>query len=101
MYTFVRRADAQKMEAQTFAVEITEVVRKVTGLDVVLNTQVYGPANRIFWIATGIDSLDDFEKKMAHLLADPEYLAKVREGMDGQYITPGSIEDTLLKAIDY
>lgn len=101
MYTFVRRADAQRMEAQKFAIEITEVVRKVTGLDVILNTQVYGPANRIFWIARGIDSLDDFEKKMAHLMADPEYLAKVREGMEGQYIVPGSIEDTLLKTVEF
>jgi hypothetical protein len=89
------------MEAQKFAIEITEVVRKVTGLDVILNTQVYGPANRIFWIARGIDSLDDFEKKMAHLMADPEYLAKVREGMEGQYIVPGSIEDTLLKTVEF
>jgi hypothetical protein len=101
VYTFVRRADAQRMEAQKFAIEITEVVRKVTGLDVILNTQVYGPANRIFWIARGIDSLDDFEKKMAHLMADPEYLAKVREGMEGQYIVPGSIEDTLLKTVEF
>jgi len=100
VYTFVRRADAQRMEAQAFAVEITEVVRKVTGLDVILSTQVYGAANRIFWLATGIDSLDDFEKKMAHLLADPEYVAKVREGIDGQYMIPGSIEDTLLRTVE-
>ena len=101
MYTFVRRADTQRMEAQTFAIEITKIVRKVTGLDVILNTQAYGPANRIFWIARGIDSLDDFEKKMAHLMADPEYLAKVREGIEGQYIIPGSIEDTLLKTVEF
>jgi len=100
VYTFVRRADTQRMEAQAFAAEITDVVRKVTGLDVILSNQVYGPANRIFWIARGIESLDDFEKKMAHLMTDPEYLAKVREGIDGQYMVPGSIEDTLLRTVD-
>ena len=77
MFTWVRRADAQKLEAQIFAVEILQIVKKASGLDVILNTQVFGPVNRVYWVIRGIESLDDFQKKTALLLADPEYLAKL------------------------
>jgi hypothetical protein len=37
VYTFVRRADAQTLEAMIFAVEISQIVKKASGLDVILN----------------------------------------------------------------
>jgi hypothetical protein len=99
MYTFVRQADAQKLEAQIFAVEISQIVKKA-GLDIVLNAQVFGPTNRIYWIVRGIESLDDFQKKTAQLLANPDYLAKVGEAVGGEYFIPGSFEDALLQSVD-
>jgi hypothetical protein len=100
MYTWVRRGDAQRLEAQVFAVEISQIVKKLTGLDVILNAQVFGPGNRVYWVIRGIDSLDDFQKKMALLQADPECLAKLGEAVDGEYFVPGSIEDILLQSFD-
>ena len=100
MYTFVRRGDAQKLEARAFAVEISRIVKKVTGLEVVLNAEQFGAANGIYWVIRGIESLDEFQKQIAVLLADPEYLAKVNEGVAGEYFVPGSLEDLLLQSVD-
>ena len=100
MYTFVRRADAQKLEGQIFAVEIAQIVKKVSGYDVVLNTQAFGPGNRVYWVVRGIESLDEFQKKTALLLADPDYLGKVNEALAGEYFLPGSFEDMLLQSVD-
>jgi len=100
MYTFVRRADAQKLEAQIFAVEISQIVKKVSGYDVILNTQAFGPSNRVYWVVRGIESLDDFQKKSALLLTDPDYLGKAGEAVAGEYFIPGSFEDMLLQSVD-
>lgn len=100
MYTFVRRGDAQTYEAQIFAIEISRIVKKVSGLDVMLNVQLFGAGNRIYWVVREIGSLDEFQKKMALLLADPEYLAKVDEATSGEYFVPGSFEDLLLQSVD-
>jgi hypothetical protein len=37
IYTFVRRGDGQKLEANVFAVEISRIVKKASGLNVVLS----------------------------------------------------------------
>lgn len=100
MYTFVRRGEGQKLEANLFAVEISRIVKKVSGLSVALNVQHFGAANRIYWVVRDIESLDDFQKKMALLLADPDYLAKVGEAIAGEYFIPGSFEDLLLQSVD-
>ncbi len=100
MYTFVRRGDGQRLEANVFAVEISRIVKKASGLNVVLNVQHFGVANRIYWVVRDIESLDDFQKKMALLLADPDYLAKVGEAIAGEYFIPGSFEDLLLQSVD-
>ena len=92
--------DAQKLEARAFAVEISRIVKKVTGLEVVLNVEQFGAANGIYWVIRGIESLDEFQKQIAVLLADPEYLAKVNEGVAGEYFVPGSLEDLLLQSVD-
>ncbi len=99
MYTFVRRADAQKLEAMTFAVEIAQVVKKVSGIDVMLGAQVFGYMNRVFWVVAGIESVDDFAAKMEALNADPAYLAKVAESIAGEYFRPGSFEDALIRTV--
>ena len=99
MYTFVRRADAQKLEAQLFAVDIAQVVKKASGLDVMVSAQLFGPTNRVYWTVRGIESLDDFQKKTAALLADADYLAKVGESVAGEYFIPGSFEDILLQVV--
>jgi hypothetical protein len=39
IYTFVRRGDGQKLEANVFAVEISRIVKKTSGLNVVLSVQ--------------------------------------------------------------
>jgi hypothetical protein len=44
--------------------------------------------------------LDDFQKKIALVLADPDYLAKVGEAIAGEYFIPGSFEDLLLQSVD-
>ena len=100
MYTFVRSGDGQKLESNLFAVEISKIVKKTSGLDVVLNVQHFGAGNRIYWVVRDIESLDDFQKKMALLLADPDYLAKVGEAIAGDYFIPGSFEDMLLQSVD-
>jgi hypothetical protein len=100
VYTFVRRADAQTLEAMIFAVEISQIVKKASGLDVILNTQAFGPSNRVYWVVRGIESLDDFQKKQALLLADSDYMSKVGEAVAGEYFIPGSFEDMLLQSVD-
>ena len=71
-----------------FAIEISRIVKKVTGLDVALNVEQFGAANGIYWVIRGIESLDEFQKEVAVLLADPEYLAKVNESVAGQTLSP-------------
>jgi hypothetical protein len=100
MYTFVRRGEGQKLEANLFAVEISRIVKKASGLDVALNVQHFGAANRFYWVVRNIESLDDFQAKLALLLADPDYLAKVGEAIAGDYFVPGSFEDLLLQSVD-
>jgi hypothetical protein len=48
MYTFVRRGEGQKLEANLFAVEISRIVKKASGLNVALNVQQFGAANQIY-----------------------------------------------------
>ena len=100
MYTFVRRGEGQKLEANLFAVEISRIVKKASGLNVALNVQIFGAANRIYWVVRDIESLDDFHEKMALVLADPDYMAKVGEAIAGEYFIPGSFEDLLLQSVD-
>ena len=98
--THLSAAARGKNSRRTYSRSRSRIVKKASGLNVALNVQHFGAANRIYWVVRDIESLDDFQKQMALLLADPDYLAKVGEAIAGEYFIPGSFEDLLLQSVD-
>ena len=96
MYQFsrlVRLSGAQAMSAMSWAAEITEHVKSVTGLPVSLFTEVFSSAPGTLAWTTFVPDLPTLEAALDKLTPDPRYNELAEAGQ--AYALPGSLSDRL------
>jgi len=95
MYLFTRNRAAdldQAPDAMAFAVDIAQHVKKVTGVEVLTWSAVYGaPIGSISWSCRA-ESLAAIAKMTDQLNADADYLDKVQQSRS---LFTGPLEDTI------
>jgi hypothetical protein len=99
MIVFVRTTVAMPgkfTELVAFAKEIAKFIKQASGADVSVSTSIGGSATAVAWTSMA-ESLAEWEKGGATLMANPEYhaLLKKAEGL----IVPGSTQDQLWRHI--
>jgi hypothetical protein len=93
MITFIRTAQilpGKIGDAVPWGKEIAAMVKRITGIDVVVCHAVGGAVGELAWIAQ-YDNLGQVEQAMGKIMADREYIAAVSKAE--HLLTPGSARD--------